>query len=483
VKFCGRFRKLKEIMNLTKSLRLAVCLAFSLALGTTLAKAGMVSYTCDPTVAVSTCNYLNTTIAGYYSSTFANANASIYIAYGTTGLGQSSGFQNFLTYSQYVTALTGNTSQSPVQVAALAALGAYDATPYGTSNVEVSSALATALGFPGMTGIMSDGATSCTAGSAGCYDEIITITNDPTTPLYYDDQGGTEPAGAYDFYAVVQHETDEVLGTSSCIDTGNINPAREDTRGPVTRGIIKTARGVSPKTHSDDGGALSDGCGDGIPSAVDLYRYSAAGALVLDSSLSTTPGAYFSYNGGTTNGANGVAGTPKVYNTLANGDDYADFIGSAPDCGTDLAVQDGTGCPGEDGGLTILNDGGGEINILNAVGYVLVPAAPQPVTAKQMAIDFGNVVDPPKKEELILENVGNTKVAIGTVSITGTYGNPSQFSFHRYCGANLGAGKSCTIAVYYDPDALGVDRAMLTIPTDPGGALNIPLTGKGIKKK
>jgi len=109
-------------MNLTTSLRLTVCLAFGLALATALAHAGTVTYTCDPSVAASTCNYLNTTIAGYYSATFANANANIYITYGTTGLGQSSGFQNFLTYTQYVTALAGNTSQSPVQVAALAAL-------------------------------------------------------------------------------------------------------------------------------------------------------------------------------------------------------------------------------------------------------------------------------------------------------------------------------------------------------------------------
>ena len=142
----------------------------------------------------------------------------------------------------------------------------------------------------------------------------------------------------------MEHETDEVLGTSSCIDTE---------------------------------GSLSDGCdgfGAGTPSAVDLFRYAAPASLILDSSLSTTPGAYFSYDGGTTNGANGF-----VYNTLANGEDYADFVRSCP--GGPLSVQDAEGCPGVDKGLSILNDGGAEINILNAVGFDTPnTATPEPGT-------------------------------------------------------------------------------------------------------
>jgi hypothetical protein len=176
---------------------------------------------------------------------------------------------------------------------------------------------------------------SCTPGTPGCYNALITVTNDPSVPLYYDNLGGTEPADAYDFYAVVAHEADETLGTSSCISTSDV---------------------------------LSDGCGTGVPSAADLYRYLSAGDLVLDSTLSAVPGAYFSYNGGSTNGANGPAG-PKLYNTVANGDDYGDFLSSEPDCGTNQVVQDAEGCPGEDHGLSILNDGGGEIHILSAVGY------------------------------------------------------------------------------------------------------------------
>jgi hypothetical protein len=35
-------------------------------------------------VATATCNYLNTTVAGYYNDTFTNANANIYVQYGVT---------------------------------------------------------------------------------------------------------------------------------------------------------------------------------------------------------------------------------------------------------------------------------------------------------------------------------------------------------------------------------------------------------------
>jgi hypothetical protein len=245
-------------------------------------------YTCDPSVDASTCNYLNTTVAGYYNATFKNANANIYIRYGNTGLGASLQYFNFVTYSQYVTAYGNIAIKSAIQVSAQSALSTYDATPYGNDYVWITAALAGALGFSGATGIQTNQA-SCSLGTSGCYNAIVTVTNDPSVTLYYDNLGGSEPNGAYDFYAVVEHETDEVLGTSSCITTQTT---------PL----------------SDDCDAATSG--NGTPSAVDLFRYSSAGNLVLDDSLSTAPGAYFSYNGGSTNGANGVGGNPEVLQHL-----------------------------------------------------------------------------------------------------------------------------------------------------------------------
>lgn len=343
-------------MKSKKAIRLAICVAF----GAALASADTLGFTCDPSVSAATCTYLNTTIAGSYTSTFSNLSADIYITYGTTGLASSTtGTDNQVTYSQYAAALAAAAAASgnTVQIDAVAALTAYDASVYGSSNVDITSALANALGITGdvqggNTGITGPGGIECsTPGTVGCYNGIITVTNDPSTPLYYDNLGGPEASDAFDFYNTVEHEVDEILGTTSCVTTETI--------------------------------PLTDGCpGNNVPSAADLFRYSGTGALVLDSSLSTTPGAYFSYNGGVTNGATTNVGV-KFYNTLDNGDDYGDFATNCPAGSESLSVQDAEGCSGIDAGLTILNDGGAEINMLNAVGYELYPSTspvPEPRT-------------------------------------------------------------------------------------------------------
>lgn len=289
------------------------------ATGTPVNTGSGIVYTCASNVAAATCSYLNTTVAGYYNSTFTNANANIYVTYGQTGLGESQGYYNLVSYANYHTALTNNTNKSSVQTTALSSMNTYDATPYSGGNVEVTAALGAALGFSGMTGTTPT-LQACTPGTSGCYNEIVTVISDPQDfgfSLYYDNLGGTEPTNAYDFYAVVEHETDEVLGTSSCISTGN--------------------------------STLNDGCdfagGNGVPSAVDLWRWSSPGTLALDTTPSTSPGQYFSYDGGVHYGAYGRDGSPKVYNTLANGDDFADYVSSSPDCGTGEAIQDAEGCP------------------------------------------------------------------------------------------------------------------------------------------
>jgi hypothetical protein len=323
-------------MKLQRSFLLSAAVAFSAGF----ASAGTLTYTCDPGIATATCSYLNSTIAGQYNGTFTNASANIYIQYGSTGLAQTVSAYNFISYSAYAAYLTTNASDA-LQSSAVSSLSNTVA-PYGTGNVEITAALGTAIGVSGLYGVNAAGTLACNLGDAGCYNASVTITNNPGTPLYYDNIGGPEASNAYDFYAAVEHETDEVLGTSSCISTP---------------------------------GTLTDGCGGGTPSAVDLFRYNSAGSLAVNSSytgLSGAPsGAYFSYDGGTTNGANSF-----VYNTNANGADYADFLNNCP--AGPLSVQDAYGCPGVDAGLSILNDGGAEVNILNAVGYDL--AAPEPGT-------------------------------------------------------------------------------------------------------
>jgi len=319
-----------------------------------LANAGVVSFTCDATIDATqagTCAYLNGTVAGYYSSAFSNANASIYIQMGITGLGSSTtGFYNDLSYSTYLSDLTSHSGGDTVDIDALAALNSKDTAIYANDDVVITSALGEALGVPNasLAGTTAGGS-SCTIGAAGCYNGIITITtpanllSETGQTLYWDQTGGSIGGNAYDFYTIVQHETDEILGTSSCIST---------------------------QTNPNLTNPCASNFGAGTPSAVDLFRYSASGNLLPDSALSTTPGQYFSYNGGAANGADGA-----TYNTLDNGDDYADF---ATNC---AHVQDAQGCTGAI--FNITSDGGAEINILDAVGYnqnLQQSPAPEPGT-------------------------------------------------------------------------------------------------------
>jgi hypothetical protein len=312
-------------------------------------------YTCDPSVPAATCTYLNTTVAGYYNSVFTNANANIYIEFGDTGLGESEGFINLVHYTPYVTALTNNTGKSSIQTSALSAINTYANPVYASQNVmSVTVALGSTLGFTGLAGINSAETESCTPYASGCYNEVITVANAAQQAaggftFYYDNLGGTEGPDQYDFYGVVMHETDEVLGTSSCISTDS-STLEDDCDGP-------------------------DPGSNGIPSAVDLDRWDDPGELAVDTNPSTAAGQYFSYNGGVDYGAYGFAGEPKVYNTLSNGQDFADYLSSTPDCGTNIAVQDAVGCPGEDQGLTVLDDGQSEFVILNAIGFNIPEAS------------------------------------------------------------------------------------------------------------
>jgi uncharacterized protein (TIGR03437 family) len=295
------------------------------------------SYTCDPNINAThagTCAYLNNTIAAIYNDTFTNVNASVYVQYGSTGLGESQYSFGAVTYSAYLAALTGNAQSSgnPIETSALNALTSLDNGLYGNYMVALNSALARALAFQSAYGVTVSGAVCTGPGTGSCYDGIVTVSND--TALYY--RSGTEASDAYDFYAVVEHETDEVLGTASCVDTSKQGLTNSCVFGQNTN----------------------------VLSPVDLFRYQSAGNLVL---MSSTPGAYFSYDGGQTNGAGAYK---KVYNTLSNGDDYADFLSSIP-CQAQQSIQDAEGCPGFDHGLDITNDGGAEINILNALGYTL----------------------------------------------------------------------------------------------------------------
>ena len=277
-----------------------------------------------------TCATLNTTIAGLYSTTFTNANASIYLQMGNTGLGSSLQYYDTQTYANYYAALAAHESGIN-DATAVGSLGGGVTNPVNAGDgVALPSALAAALGLPGGTGI--DLANNpCVLGTGGCYNGIITISD--TAPLNYRDSSLL--ANQYDFYAVVEHEVNEILGTSSCIAT------------------VSSAPGLSANCGNG---------GNGV-AAADLFRYSAPGVRSYISQGNGTS-AYFSINGGVTN----IAG----YNNTPNGADYGDWDSAS------LRIQNAFGDPGVSAG-DITTDGRSEIMVLDAVGYNL-EAVPEPGT-------------------------------------------------------------------------------------------------------
>jgi hypothetical protein len=324
----------------------------ALVLSASGATAGVLTYTCDPNIGAAVCTTLNTTIAGLYDSTFTNVSADIYIQLGTTGLGEGENPENVIPYSTYLSDYAANAAASgnPKQASALASLHTFATPVYAGSSVQISGALGLALGIPAssLLGFDASGIAGCTLSSAGCYEDVITITNDPTTPLFF--RQGTIAPDAFDFFTVVEHETDEGLGTVSCIET----------QDPT----------------------LQNNC-DGNESAADLFRYQSPGHLIPDSALSTTPGAYLSADGGVTN----ALGPGVSYNTLPNGEDYGDFPTDLG-CPTAPYVQDGEACAGFPG-LDITNDGGPEINILNTVGFDVPTSVTAPVPEPGTLALFG----------------------------------------------------------------------------------------------
>jgi hypothetical protein len=344
------------------------------ALGASVPVFGNLTYTCDGTVSSidgsGVCGYLNSTVAGIYNSTFTNANANIYITTASTGLGESSQVTQFVTYTQYYNALTGESTDAT----ALASLPATEPTLFSSSSqyVGITAALTNALGIPAAdTGYgtiygVTPGAggtdptlTSCVLGTSGCYNGVIEIVtpaglsteSSGTQGLWFRDvagtAGGPQPGNDYDYFSVIEHETDELLGTASCADI---------TAGPAIT------------NECTAGGQIG-----ASPSAVDLFRYSAPGTRVFDS---LTP-AYFSPNGGVTD-TDG-----NQYNVTNVGEDYADFHQSC------VFVQDAEGCPGQSVDITndYLGGIGPEIPILNAVGYDLA-TTPEPGTLGLLGVSL-----------------------------------------------------------------------------------------------
>ena len=199
------------------------CSVFLAVFGAALPALASITYTCDPNIDATeagTCSALNgSTVSGIYSSIFSDVTANIYIQYGPTGVGQSSFDVTPVSYSQYYAALPAYSA---------ACCSSTDPLAYGNTsgNIDVTAALASALGLTengaSTAGVEADGVTACTLGTTGCYNGVITINNQGG---FYFPLSPSDPAQAgVDFFYVVEHETDEILVTSSCLVTDNGMP-------------------------------------------------------------------------------------------------------------------------------------------------------------------------------------------------------------------------------------------------------------------
>jgi len=337
-----------------------------------LADASGITFTCatggeDPdTFATGTCAYLNSAVSALYGSLFSNANASVYVSMGgASPLSGNDTSKGSVTYAQYAAALAASAAAGgdPIQIAAAASLGPSGAANavYGNSRVNISTALAQALGISADmnldNGFTASGSQCSPIGSPGCYNGLITIANPKDVAnatgngLYFG--SGDTPSGDYNFYSLVEQQTNEILGMYSCVGTNSA--------------VLKNA---------------CSGSLENLPSADDLFRYSGPGSIATVTAAvgRVSDGyAYFSYDGGATNGADGL-----VYNTSVTGNAFttdpsgafADFTANC--VGGLYSVQDDVACAGTD--YSLLSDGGADLNVLDAIGYEEPMSVPEPGT-------------------------------------------------------------------------------------------------------
>lgn len=287
-------------------MRQRFCFLTIAIIGASLPALSNIQYTCDPAsfatfapanICTSPTGLNGSALSGVYSSLFSNVNASIYISFGGNAPGQSNTPYTPVPYADYYNALVAHTD-NPVALASLGVAG----DPLGSQsdgNVDVSAALANALGLtaPSDNGASTAGldknGNPCTLGNTGCYNGVIMIGPPSATgfPWDFPTSPSDPPGTGIDFYSVAEHETDEVLGTVSCIAGENFN-------GCQTNSAVTDA------------------------SAADLFRYSAAGTRSFLNAADGTTSAYFSIDGGLTDIAD--------YNNSPNGGDYGDWLSLFP---------------------------------------------------------------------------------------------------------------------------------------------------------
>jgi uncharacterized protein (TIGR03437 family) len=231
----------------------------------------------------------------------------------TVGLGRSLKPAYTIPYAEFLSALQASRQTAHDAVAQ------NNIPPSSPSLIRFSSALGRVLGFNTPGNLDPNG------GSTGTFDGVITIAS--TAPIQYTRSAGVA-SFQYDALSIIEHETDEVLGLGSVLDTS-------------ATGQIK---------------------------ALDLFRYSLdSGTAALSLSGSAAATSYFSIDGGVTY----LVG----FNQDPDGD-RGDWLSGQ--CSTSVKtglVQYAFTCPGVTADVTALSP---EAIALDVIGYTLAtpPASP-----------------------------------------------------------------------------------------------------------
>ena len=123
---------------------------------------------------------------------------------------------------------------------------------------------------------------------------------------------------------------------------------------------------------------------------------------------------------------------------------------------------------------------------MNGPQSVTANFAATQLIASPSSLDFGSRDIGGSHAMLVaVQNVGTTKVTVGSASIASTGGDPNAFSFSEYCKPlTLKPGKECFIGVRFRPHTAGLSTATLNIPSNAAGSpLEVPLMGTGVNKK
>jgi hypothetical protein len=296
-----------------------------------------ITYTCDANLAAGVCTQLNTTISALYTDVFSDVDAKIYIQMGSVGsgvLGSNLSVINTVAYTAYKNALIAD-STSPNDALAVSNLpGSPLPSPLPGGGVTLTNPLLRALtGVGSPVNGYTPGLAGCAIASAGCYDGVITM-GDSISWWY---RSGLEGSSDFDFYAVAEHESNEVLGIGgwgSCVN-------------------------------------FPSDCGTAI-GPLDLFRFTSDHTRTFTTGTNdpcsgpSSTNACFSIDGGTT--------LLLSYNNTSSGD--------TGDYSTSCTQVQGYGCSN----VGVLNvSPSAELLEMDVVGYTRLDAVPEPATISFVA--------------------------------------------------------------------------------------------------